>query len=81
MKISQGVAFQALATETAHKACCQRKTPPGMTREGFLTLVLVGLIPHSPDEHMSCQGARIDSDIGISSLCRWIEGSYGAPSG
>ena len=46
-----------------------------------VTAAASAINPHSPDEHMSCQGARIDSDIGISSLCRWIEGSYGAPSG
>ena len=37
--------------------------------------------PHSPDEHMSCKWVRIDSDISIRSLCRWIEDNHGAPSG
>lgn len=39
------------------------------------------LNPHSPDEHMSCKWVRIDSDIGISSLYRWIGDNHGAPCG
>jgi hypothetical protein len=39
------------------------------------------LNPDSPDEDWSCKVTVVDSDIGVRSLCHWIEGNHGAPSG